>query len=918
MCRFIVIVLLLAAAPCVAQVQGRMLSMESLGKATWDFEGEMGRRIDANVSAWILRAPDASPGMIEMFHRRDRRLPYPEPVPWAGEFAGKYLISAVQACRMSDDPRLRDYVTGFVRDLLACQAEDGYLGPWPKDQRLLGHWDLWGHYHCMLGLMLWHDISGDDAALDAVVRAADAIAAVYGEGGRRPIEAGTPEVNLALIHGLGQLYRRVAKPEYLTVMHRIVEDMDGHGDWYALGAKGVPYHELPAAGPRWESLHHVQGFIELYRITGEESYADAARNLWRSIVATDRHPSGAFSTHERAYGTVYEPGAIETCCSVAWEALSVDVLKLTGDPTVADELELTTWNQVLGAQHPSGSWWTYDTPLDGVRVPSFETIRFQIRPGTPELNCCSVNAPRGLGMLSEWAVMLQGVTVVVNYYGPGTCTFTHPTAGKVALRQETVYPRDGRVRIVFETEKPVRFPVRLRIPAWSKQTGISFNNTWDGPPPLPGTYFDIESTWSPGDFLELDFDMSPRFWVGREGRHGRAALYRGPLLLAFDALYNELETNEIPPLEITEAELTPFEPAEVPGRFAPLGLWSCPTADGREVVLCDFATAGAHGTDYVSWLPMAHVPPPPATLSVPRDGRKGTPGPVLFSWATHGLTGYRYELVVARDPGFSDVVVRENVGETNRITLAHTLVVPGEYFWKVRTLGEEQAVDNDGGPRRLEVAFEDAKPFYAMGPEGLLAAAPLAGDGTPSFGVCELARRLKAAKGRAGMEGEAVSFDGVHSGLRFGLPFFPEDDYTFAAWVCPEDTARTGFQQVFSAWCIGGDDPLRVTLDGGMLHARIEAGAFHGTDGVPVKDGEWVHVAAVKAGASLTLYVNGAVAQRAAVPERVGSRSTAIGVGFNPLLPGGEYFRGRISDFAFWAEARTAGEVAALASEGTS
>jgi hypothetical protein len=50
----------------------------------------------------------------------------------------------------------------------------------------------------------------------------------------------------------------------------------------------------------------------------------------------------------------YAGGSIETCCSVAWMALTIDALRLTGDPTVADELELTLWNQALAAQHPSG------------------------------------------------------------------------------------------------------------------------------------------------------------------------------------------------------------------------------------------------------------------------------------------------------------------------------------------------------------------------------------------------------------------------------------------------------------------------------------------------------------------------------------------------------------------------------------
>jgi hypothetical protein len=69
--------------------------------ARFKFGGVIGERVEANIDNWLLRAPVANPGMLEMFRARDRQ-PAPSLVPWAGEFAGKYLISCVQALRMSD------------------------------------------------------------------------------------------------------------------------------------------------------------------------------------------------------------------------------------------------------------------------------------------------------------------------------------------------------------------------------------------------------------------------------------------------------------------------------------------------------------------------------------------------------------------------------------------------------------------------------------------------------------------------------------------------------------------------------------------------------------------------------------------------------------------------------------------------
>jgi len=84
-------------------------------------------------------------------------------------------------------------------------------------------------------------------------------------------------------------------------------------------------------------------------------------------------------------------------------AMSVEMLRLTGDSRVADELELSLFNSGFGMMSPSGRWVTYDTPMDGARLASAHSIVFQSRAGSPELNCCSVNGPRALGLTGEWA-----------------------------------------------------------------------------------------------------------------------------------------------------------------------------------------------------------------------------------------------------------------------------------------------------------------------------------------------------------------------------------------------------------------------------------------------------------------------------------------------------------------------------------
>jgi len=893
-------------------------------------------------------------------------------VPWAGEFAGKYLISAIQACRMTDRRDLRPFVASVVADLISTQAEDGYLGPFPREERLLGHWDLWGHYHCLLALLMWHQDTGDEAALQCAMRAADLVCNTYLDTGRRVLDAGSPEMNMAVIHALGWLYRQTGNERYRRMMVEIAKDWEQAGDYYRAGVAGVPFFRCPR--PRWESLHDLQGLVELYRITGEESYRQAFVSHWTSIMQYDRHNTGAFSTNEKAVGNPYSAGSIETCCTTAWMALTVDMLRLTGSPLAADELEWSTWNSMLGSQHPSGRWWTYDTPMDGVRPASAHTIVFQARVGTPELNCCSVNAPRGLGMLSEWAVMADDEGPIVNYYGPCGMELTLADGTPLAIEQQTEYPVQGRVRLVVHpgsaargTGNPVgpgrtpdssgaavsgargrarsiarpqwtapetvaataargsgtRFDLRLRIPAWSHDTTAKLNRR-RVQPVTPGTYLSLDRTWQDGDTVELGLDLALRCWSGELSVADKASLYRGPLLLAFDQRHNSVDCDAIPEIDwstVGRAFLPATGARDGDRALQPMLLLPVPTADGREVTLCDFASAGAYGTQYRSWLPVTNTPPAWFYLTSPRDTAAVPAGPVLFQWtgfAGSAKLGRAFALEVATDPQFERIAVTAEGLTRPEHVVREGLLPHTTYYWRVTAHNAAGSTANLLGPRSFRLdpglpnTVEEHLASVQLGPGDLVCASPLDGDGTPSFGHLEDAAGIGPAPDRNDREGGAVRFSGDGSMIRYRLPYFPEEEFTFLAWACPEGLPGNRLYQLFSAWAAGMDDPLRVCIHGEQLFARTEAGGAFGTPGVLVTSGEWFHVAAVKEGARLLLYVNGELRAEAAVPPAVHSSAQDFALGGNPHYTGeSECFTGRLDDFALYARAFSGEDVAA-------
>ena len=71
---------------------------------------------------------------------------------------------------------------------------------------------------------------------------------------------------------------------YLRMMNVLKEDWETPpaGDYFRQGLAGVPYYKTPK--PRWESLHSIQGLVELYRITGDPEYKSTTRDVKKLLT----------------------------------------------------------------------------------------------------------------------------------------------------------------------------------------------------------------------------------------------------------------------------------------------------------------------------------------------------------------------------------------------------------------------------------------------------------------------------------------------------------------------------------------------------------------------------------------------------------------------------------------------------------
>lgn len=549
--------------------------------------GKLLKNINRN---WLIGLRETNPAILDMYHQRDIK-PYRDLLHWSGEFAGKYITSAFFNYKATGDKELFEYIRGFLDELMTCQDDEGYLGCWPRNCRLTGSrpetpytpngtWDSWAHYHVMYGLILWYLETENKSYLDTACRIADFfMKTFYRENGFRLVETGSTEMNLAPYHSFAMLYNITGEKKYLDFALEIEKDFDHPtaGNYMKWALEKMEFYTCPK--PRWESLHVIMGMAEMYIATGDEKYLTAAEFTLRSILRTDVHNTGAFSTEEAALGTPYRDGNVETCCVVAYDALAYEVYMQTLAADLADFLEIAHYNACVGYYSPTGRWSTYNTPMNGVKRSSCDSINFQCRPGSPELNCCSVNAPRGVAQIARWAVIEKDDCVYINAYEALESTLP---SGKVVVTGG--YPFDNTVTLQLALSGK---KVALRIPQWSHKTLVTRGGetacvTEKG-------YYLIERAGE--EMLTVTFDFSPKTLKGGDEKEGFTSVYVGPMLYAADAFDNpEYDVTDLPALDVTT--LTKPELHSRGGY----------TVTDGSVVLRDFASAGMTGSRYVSWL----------------------------------------------------------------------------------------------------------------------------------------------------------------------------------------------------------------------------------------------------------------------------------------------------------------------------
>jgi hypothetical protein len=221
-------------------------------------------------------------------------------------------------------------------------------------------------------------------------------------------------------------------------------------------------------------------------------------------------------------------------CAVVELLFSLEILlSVLGDPAFGDRLERIAFNALPATFKPDMWAHQYDQQVNQVQC-TINPDHLWTTNGPesnlyglePNYGCCTSNMHQGWPKFAAHLWMKtsdEGIAAAA--YAPSEAVFhSHGTPVKVGL--ETDYPFRETLRLTVNSERPARFPLLLRVPAWAEGATVRVGGSNEVRMERGG-FHRIEREWSGPVEVHIRFPMQPKMSV----RYNQAiAFERGPLV----------------------------------------------------------------------------------------------------------------------------------------------------------------------------------------------------------------------------------------------------------------------------------------------------------------------------------------------------------------------------------------------------
>jgi uncharacterized protein len=488
----------------------------------------------------------------------------------------KVIEGASYSLRLRPDPALDRYLDGVIATIAAAQEEDGYLYTAGTIPTLLetpaccvsrprwsdigsGH-ELYNLGHLYEAAVAHHEATGKRSLLDVAVRSARLVDREFGPG-RRLDPPGHQEIELGLV----RLHQATGERRYLDLARFFLERRgraEGRTLYGTYSQDHVPVLEQSeAVGHAVRAGYMYAAMADVAALDGDAGYLAALGRIWEDVVSRKLYLTGGLGARRQieGFGEAYElpnqAAYAETCAAIAGAMWNHRMFLLHGDARYLDVLERILYNGLLSGVSRDGERFFYPNPLAFDGKSAFN-MRKAGRSEWFDCSCCPTNVVRFLPSLPGYVYAQRESDLFVNLFVAGRAEL-RAGGTTVAVRQETAYPWDGKVRIVLEPERDVALTVRVRVPGWALGQPVPSDLYRYAAAEAPGPslavngrpaalalergFAVVRRTFRKGDTIDLDLPMPVRRVLSHDevaANAGRVALERGPIVYCAEAVDN--------------------------------------------------------------------------------------------------------------------------------------------------------------------------------------------------------------------------------------------------------------------------------------------------------------------------------------------------------------------------------------------
>lgn len=316
-----------------------------------------------------------------------------------------------------------------------------------------------------------------------------------------------------------------------------------------------------AHGVSYAEISKLPGILYLY--TGNEEYRKfvvaAQKRVFDHALMIDGIPS---SSEGFAGTTALDEH--ETCDITDHPWAWTYTLQATGDGLYGDHIERAIFNAHPGATRDdwkgiqyfgSANQFLANLNCDHETKRWFGSRRLAYQPNPAQIiGCCGGNKHRCLPnyVISMW-MKTRDNGLAATLFGPSTVTAKVGAANQqVQIAQKTDYPFEEEIRFEIKTDRPVAFPLALRLPGWCDSPQIKVNGAAAHFERKTG-FATLRRTFKSGDVVVLTLPMKVKATEWPENGIG---FERGPLVYAMPI---EAKWNSFPEAAYSSDEFPTWE-----------------------------------------------------------------------------------------------------------------------------------------------------------------------------------------------------------------------------------------------------------------------------------------------------------------------------------------------------------------------